>query len=63
MTAAELAKEAGLSAYTIRKYAREGIIPGRKHGKPVGWVFDRDKAMRALSLEFGNEAEKSLLTK
>lgn len=63
MTTAELAKEAGLSPKTIRKHALAGIIPGRNHGGKVGWVFDRDRAMRALTLKFGNAAEKELTRK
>jgi len=63
MTLEELAKEAGVSARAIRKYAREGIIPGRNHGGRCGWVFSRDEAMQALSLEFGNSAEKEAALK
>lgn len=61
MTAEEFAKEVGLTAKTVRQYARRGILPGLNFGGKRGWVLDREKCLRALSLQFGNAAEKDFL--
>ncbi len=63
LTASDLAKESGLHVKAVRRYANAGVIPGRNHGGRIGWVFDRDRAMRALTLKFGNAAEKELARK
>lgn len=40
----EAAELLGLSPYTIREFAREGRIPGRKIGKE--WRFSREALIR-----------------
>jgi excisionase family DNA binding protein len=47
MTVAEVADLVGLSAYTVKDYARRGILPGRKLGR--SWRFLRPELEDALS--------------
>jgi len=44
MNTEEAAELLGLSPYTIREFAREGRIPGRKIGKE--WRFSRQALLR-----------------
>jgi excisionase family DNA binding protein len=46
MTVAEVADLVGLSAYTVKEYARRGILPGRKLGRY--WRFLRPELEDAL---------------
>lgn len=46
MTVAEVAELVGLKAYTVKEYARRGILPGRKLGR--GWRFLRPELEDAI---------------
>lgn len=60
MTAADLAKEFGLHVETVRDYARRGILEGKNFRGSRGYHFEPEKARKALSLRFGNPAEREL---
>lgn len=47
----------GLSAYTIRKYARDNKLPAMRRGigKRSEWLFHPDRVMRVYSLLAGNK--------
>lgn len=60
LSAAEPAAEYGLTVDTIRRYARQGILDGKNFKGRAGYRFEAEKARKALSLHFGNPAERDL---
>lgn len=58
LTVRELADRIGISAYTVRQWARMGKIPARKCGKD--WQFEVELVERVLNVKAGNAALRDL---
>jgi excisionase family DNA binding protein len=60
ITIDEAARELRLAPFTIRKYARENLIPATKVGR--SWMFDSIDAIRsALAVRGGNKLQHARL--
>lgn len=60
ITIDEAARELRLAPFTVRKYARENLIPATKVGR--SWMFDSIDAIRsALAVRGGNKLQHARL--
>lgn len=53
LTVNDAAELLGISPYTVRKQARQGLIPGRKIGKE--WRFSRESLVEWLGCELSRD--------
>jgi len=53
LTVNDAAEFLGISPYTVRKQARQGLIPGRKVGKE--WRFSRESLVEWLACELSRD--------
>ncbi|MFH1150536.1 MAG: helix-turn-helix domain-containing protein [Actinomycetota bacterium] len=53
LTVNDAAELLGVSPYTVRKHARQGLIPGRKIGKE--WRFSHDSLLEWLGCELSRD--------
>jgi hypothetical protein len=60
-TVTEFAVRIRRSPYTVRKMCRNKILKGYRDGG--GWMIDVEASEKALSLKYGNAAERDLARK